>query len=115
MMIVNIFKYLNSINYKTKISNFDKTDCPKVLLCYWLSHDSSLLEIINEINKLLWYIDDQNVYEYFYTNVPKKKRFLKWTKKKKLELDSKLDINELKHKLHLSEREINNLIGGSIF
>lgn len=95
--------------FKEHINDFDSKICNKVLLCYWLSHDKTIIELVNKLNKLLWYMDDKTVYEYFYEVIPKKRRYLRWTKALKKDKDRDIDgeLEELRLKFNLSTEELN--------
>jgi len=80
---VNIFTFIKQIYTKERTHKYDKELAPKVLLCYWMSHDARLLGMINNLNRLLFNLSDEQVYEYFMNKVPKGFKFLKWTKKEK--------------------------------
>jgi hypothetical protein len=76
----DFFGQLNNIFYKSGIP-YDKKILPAYLLSLWLSHDESLLEIVNDINDLHFLLDDDIIGKYYYYEVPKGKRFLRWVKK----------------------------------
>jgi len=52
-----IFDYLNAIFYKKDIL-YDKKICNSYLLSLWLSHDSKLVDICNEINRFQFFVSD---------------------------------------------------------
>ena len=99
----NIFDAINAINYKKSVK-YDPKIASAYMLLLWLSHDKSLLPILNKINKYLFYIPDDVVYNYLYSKVPSGKRFLKWVKKNKTIQEENLekDLEEY----NLSKREI---------
>lgn len=99
----NIFTYLNAINYKKEVK-YDKTIGNAYLLMLWLSHDKSLLHILNRVNEYIFNLPDEVVFKYLYYAVPRGKRFLKWVKKNKTEQEENLE-KELEE-YNLSKREI---------
>jgi len=97
----NIFDYLNSIYYKNNMlyNKSDGVSC--YLLSLWLSHDKNLINIVQKINFLQFYLSDKIIYEYYFYTVPKGRRFIRWTKKDGHKImDDKL--NELKLEYGLS-------------
>lgn len=98
-----IFDFLNSINSKKKIKEYNKKDLSGYMLSLWLSHANDCIDIVNDINKHIFNIKDPNlIYEYYFDKIPKKKRFIKYIKgnKKKVSKD-KLEVHDL------SNRELN--------
>lgn len=98
----NVFDFVNQINLKTSELKFNEKQCPPYMLVLHYSHDNSLLEIVNNINKHLYNINSKYVYDYFYNKIPKKKRFTKWVKKDKKD---NINVTELMEKYNISERE----------
>lgn len=99
----NIFTYLNAINYKKEVK-YDKTIGNAYLLMLWLSHDKSLLHILNRVNEYIFNLPDEVVFKYLYYAVPRGRRFLKWVKKDKSEKEN--DIQEELEEYKLSKREM---------
>jgi hypothetical protein len=78
----DFFSLLNNLFYKQN-KEYDKKIFPAYMCSLWLSHDESLLDIIDDINELHFLLDDKVIYQYYYDMVPKGRRFLKWVKKEK--------------------------------
>jgi hypothetical protein len=76
------FPLLNNLFYKQN-KEYDKKSFPAYLCSLWLSHDESLLDIIDDINDLHFILDDDIIYKYYYDMIPKGKRFIQWVKKEK--------------------------------
>ncbi len=74
------FEPINNILYKQG-KPYDPKVMNAYLLSLWLSHDSSLLEIVNDINDYHFLLNDDIIYKYYYYTVPKGKRYLRWVKK----------------------------------
>ena len=104
-----IFDYLNSIFYK-KPDVYDKKIAPAFLLSLWLSHDKSLINIVNKINHLQFYLDDSIIYSYYYHKVPKGKRFIRWTKKESVDKKHKEKVNNLRDSYGISKREAETVL-----
>jgi hypothetical protein len=103
---VNIFNYLNQIFYKTDKHEYDKKLAPAYMLSMWLSHDSKLIDIVNNLNCLQFSLKDGIIYKYYMSKVPKGKRFLKWSKKTPKDKKFDKDVaNEMDNNKHLSKRE----------
>lgn len=100
----NFFEILNSISSKEKIKLYKK-DINGYLLSMFLSHDMELLDIINKINPFIFKLSNEVIYQYFFHAVPKKKRYLKWTKKEELNKDVKKQLKELCEEFEISEQE----------
>lgn len=104
-----IFNYLNSIFYK-KPEIYDKKIAPAFLLSLWLSHDKSLIDIVNKINYLQFGLSDDIIYTYYYHKVPKGKRFIRWTKKEPVDKKHKDKINSIREEFSLSKREAEDML-----
>jgi hypothetical protein len=98
-----IFDYMNAIYTKDTSLSYDKKIAPAYMLSLWFSHDTYLLTMVDKINKIQWMIPDHIVYKYYMYKIPKGKRFIKYTKKVKSKLQSKLDILEMQY--GISEKE----------
>lgn len=102
---VNIFNYLNQIFYKSEKLPYDKKVAPAYMLSMWLSHDVSLIDIVNKINSLQFHLKDDIIYLYYMSKVPKGRRFIKWTKKDQKDKNIEKEIKNLMEKSKLSKRE----------
>jgi len=91
---------------KTPWNSFSK-DEQKTYLPFitnlWLSMDPTLIEIVNEVQKQQ--VPNRDHYNFFLTNLPKKKRWFQWIKAKKKEY-SKDVIDKLAAYYSVSSREI---------
>lgn len=85
---INIFSFLNQIQNKQKKIPYDRKVASAWMLSMWLSMDKSLIKKVNNINKYLYLLPDEVVYEYFMDIIPTGKRYIKFTKKR--EEDKKL-------------------------
>ena len=97
-----IFDFLNSINEKKKIQINEKDFSP-YMVSLWLSHSSDCISIVNEFNPYLFNMSPKSAYEFFYDKIPKKKRFIKFTKKEKS--DESKNLLLLREKKNLSKKE----------
>ncbi len=73
----------------------------------WLSMDPTLIEVVNEVQKQQ--VPNRDHYNFFLTNLPKKKRWFQWIKAKKKEY-SKDVIDKLAAYYSVSSREIHDSI-----
>lgn len=80
---MNIFDYLNCINKKTKQLPFDKKEASPWMLMLWLSHSPDCIDVVNKINERFSLLPGQSVYNCLYYKIPKKNRFIKYTKGKR--------------------------------
>lgn len=99
-----LFDYLNAIFYKRKVP-YDKKVASAYILMLWLSEDKNLIHMINDINSCLFILKDKMVYDYFWYGIPKGKRFIKFTKKKKDKKDNEKLIEQLMFEKKLSKEE----------
>lgn len=80
---VNLFTFINQIIYKSRKHPYDKKLANAYILLLWLSHDKEKgsIEKVNAINKYLFSLPDNVVYEYLMKEIPKGKRYISWKKK----------------------------------
>jgi hypothetical protein len=64
-----------------------------------------LLPYVNAINEHIFRLNDESVYQYFYNKIPKKRRFIKWIKKEKLDEKENEMVKNLMEKYEMSEQE----------
>lgn len=101
-----LFDYLNAIQHKTKIK-YDKKIAGSYILSLFLNCDKNLAKITNDINKYLFLIDDNVIFDYYMNKVPRGKRYFKWPKKEK-NTKSPEQIKELCERYHISKMEAEN-------
>ena len=99
-----IFDALNAINYKKNDFKYNTKICSAYMLLLWLSHDRTLLSLLNKINRYVFNLPDEVVYNYLYQSVPSGKRFLKWVKK--VQTDKDKDLEKELEEYNLSKKEI---------
>lgn len=99
-----IFSFLNAINYKKTDIKYDPKLGSAYLLMLWLSHDRTLLAILNKINQYIFNLPDNVVYNYLYDKIPRGKRFLKWVRK--IQTDQEKNIEKELEEYKLSKKEI---------
>jgi len=100
----DLFGTIESINTKKKI-NYDKKQANAFILSLWLSHDKTLMKYVDKINSVMFSLPDELVYKYFLKAIPKKKRFIKWIAKTKVDKEKKKQIEELMLEYNISEKE----------
>ena len=75
-----MFDIFTQILTKNIKYGYDKKIAPTYMMSLYLSHDNSLLGIVNKMNKLQYNIPDEMIYKYYVNQIPKR-RFIKWVKK----------------------------------
>lgn len=103
-----LFDALNSINEKKK---FDKKPPSGYIISLWLSHSNDIIDKVNKINPYIFSLDDKLTFKYYMKTVPKKKRFIRWTKKTTISKENQKKIDELCHKYKISEMEAKLSLG----
>ena len=100
----NLFDYLNAIYYKKDVE-YDKKVANSYILTLWLSHDKTLVDMVNDINKHLFRLPDKAIFQYYWYNVPRGKRYIKFVKKPKQDKDNEKQVEELMKQYNISKRE----------
>lgn len=95
---------LNAINLKTPYK-YDKKAVSAYVLTLFMSEGADTYKIANEINKLQYVLPDEAIFKYYVEEVPKKRRFIKFTKKTKKAADDDKIIKELMETYGISRRE----------
>lgn len=101
----NLFDFLNQIFSKKRALVYDKKKANAYMLSWWLSHDPTLINIVQRLNHLQFGIKDDIIYEYYMAEVPKKRRFIKWTKKTPEDKKRKKFIDGIMMETGVSKRE----------
>lgn len=99
-----IFDYLNNLYFKQDLK-YDKKAAPAYLISLWLSHDRSLIDLVNIINEYQFLLCDDLIYKYYYYKVPQGKRYIKWVKKDSVPQEKKEKIEKIREELMLSKQE----------
>jgi hypothetical protein len=99
-----IFDVLNSIYYKTGM-DYEKKIVSAYVLSLWLSHDTSLIEMVNDVNMILFNLEDEWVYKYYYNKIPKGRRYIKWPRKSEKDKEKGEKIKSLMLEFGVSKRE----------
>jgi hypothetical protein len=90
-----LFTFLNQIQNKRRTVPYDKKIANAYMISMWLSHDKSLINRVNDINKYQFILPDEIIYEYYMSAVPQGKRYLKWVKKRKEDTQMKKRIKKI--------------------
>jgi len=104
------FDFLNQIFYKTKKHPYDKKIVNSYLISLWLSHDKSLINIVNNINSYQFLFSDEILYKYYFDRVPKGKRFIRWTKKEPVDKKMKKKIDAIVEEHGVSKSEAKSIL-----
>ena len=99
-----IFDFLNSINDKKKIE-INTKDFSPYMVSLWLSHASDCIDVVNRLNPYIFNTSSKATYEYYFNAISKSKRFIKYTKKSKI--DENKEMESFKELKHMSTKEIN--------
>lgn len=106
---ITVFDYIKQIDSKVEKHVFDPKKCPKYMLALHYSQSNGLIDIANEINKILFSLNnDKIVYDYFFSKIPKGKRFIRWAKKNKEEGNK--EISDFAERNDISFREAKMLV-----
>ena len=79
-----LFDTLNAIFYKKGKYEYNKKDINGYGLSLWISHDTNLCHMVNDLNPYIFGIPDDLIYKYYFYKVPKGRRHIKWIKKDKI-------------------------------
>lgn len=101
---INIFDYLRQICEKTTKLPYDKKIAPAFSITMWLSHEQDLVPLTQAMNIRHW-LDDKDVYNYYFDKVPEGSRFIRWTKKDETYLKEQEEIEEIMIEYNVSNRE----------
>ena len=101
----NLFDYLDQINLKGKKYEYDKKVASAYILSLWLSHDSGLIGMVQKMNFIHFTLPDSLIYDYYFDMVPKKKRFIRWTKKEVISKKEEKEIESLQEQYGISKKE----------
>jgi hypothetical protein len=105
---VSIFDILNQICSKVIKYEYDK-EAQKVAsgwqLSQWLAHEPDLINIVQKLNHVQFLLTDKQIYDYYFHTVPKRKRFIRWTKKSASSIQKEKEMEEFMAEHELSKRE----------
>jgi len=93
---VNLFTFLNQIQSKRKTVSYDKKIAGSYILSLFLSMNKELISKVDDINKYLFLLPDEIVYDYYMSSIPVGKRYLNFIKKRKEDDKMKKRIEKLK-------------------
>ena len=99
------FDFINSILDKKKLL-FDKNCSSYVLTLHFSQHEKTI-SYAQEINKNLFTLPPEAVYNYLYDKIPKGKLWIKWPKKQK---EIQKSLKSLMDEYNISEDEAKHFI-----
>ena len=106
-----LFDFINQVCTKSRKHEYDKRVASPFMLTQWLSHDKYFASKCNEINKYQSILPDEVIYEYYMSELPAGKRYIKWVKKRKADEKLKERIGKLQENFpNLSTRECKMII-----
>lgn len=106
----DLFGTLNSINNKTPIE-YSKKEASAYIVSLWLAQDRGLIGLVNNVNEVLFGLPDELVYKFYYNAVPKRKRFIRWTKKSNEYKELEAKAKQLQDEYGISKREAFRSLG----
>lgn len=111
-----LFDYLNMILNKTRPEgkSVDKKICNPYMLSMYLAHEKDLIGIVQEINKIQFDLPEdkeQIVFEYYFSRIPRGRRFIKWTKKDKVSKERDKRLEEIQEEYDVSKLEADRILG----
>ena len=97
--------FINQIMSKSRKHPYDKKKGSAYLTTMHFSHDYKLLNIVSKINGLQFGLNDDIIYEYYMSKIPKGRRYI--TRAKKTPKQKKFDnaVEKLMKEEGLSKRE----------
>ena len=101
-MSKTIWDFINSICDKKKLEYDEKVFSSYVTALHF-SQDKNTIQYSDEINHLLFLLPGETVYNYFFSKVPKGKRWIKWPKKTKEKESKKMKAFQEEHQLSSEE------------
>ncbi len=111
----SLFSYLNMILNKTRPEGkmVDRKVCNPYMLSMYLAHEKDLIGIVQEMNKIQFDLPDgkeQIVFEYYFDKIPKRRRFIKWTKKDKVSKERDKRLVEIQEEYDVSKLEADRML-----
>jgi hypothetical protein len=101
----NLFDFLNQIYLKNQKYPYDKKAASAYMLSLWLSHDKYLINIVDKIVRLQFTLPDDIIYNYYMSEIPKGRRYIKWVKKTPEDKKNKKKLDLIMEGTDLSKRE----------
>lgn len=95
---------LNAINKKTPIE-YDKKSVSSYVISLFMAQDPELIKFANRVNELQFFLPDELIFKYYLNAVPKKQRFIKFTKKDEKTKEKEEEIAKLSEEMGISKRE----------
>lgn len=100
-----LFDILNQIYLKNQKYPYDKKTASAYMLSLWLSHDIHLINIVDKITRLQFTLPDDIIYNYYVSEIPKGRRYVKWVKKTPEDKKIKKKLESIMEGTFLSKRE----------
>ena len=100
----HLTEVLNAINLKEPC-NYNPKEVSAWVISLFLSEDPNLIEIVSEMNKNHFTLDDRLIFKYYVEKVPQKRRYIKFTKKSQESKDKEDDVKYLMETYGVSKRE----------
>lgn len=78
----NIFTFINQIQNKRRVVEYNPKIAPAYVLSLFLSMNKDYLKKVNEINKYQFVLSDKAIYEYYMATIPMGITYSKFVKKR---------------------------------
>ena len=98
---------------KKRVDPFNKTTCNPYMLSMYLAHERDLINMVQEMNKIQFSLptgSERIVYEYYLDRVPKRRRFIKWTKKDKASKERDKQLDKVMEEFEVSKLEADRIL-----
>lgn len=95
---------LNAINKKIPIE-YDKKAVSAYVISLFMAQDPQLIKIVNDINQYQFLLTDELIFKYYFNAVPKKQRFIKFTKKDESSKEREEEAKKISEEYGISKRE----------
>lgn len=80
------FTFIDQIMSKRNTIDYDPKICSGYFMIYHFSLFKEYIKIVDKIVPLMYHLGDKAIYEYFMSEIPRGKKFIRWPKDKKEEL-----------------------------
>jgi len=97
-----LFDFINQVLLKKKTFPYDKKIASGWMLSHILSHDYKLIYFVQKMNHSQFNVPDEAVYQYYFNELPRGKRYIVIPKKNEEDEDK---LNEICLKHNVSKRE----------
>jgi hypothetical protein len=101
----SIFDFLNQIWTKQEKYPYDKKIASGWQLTMWIAQDPELIHYAHKVCKMFFHMTDEMIYRYYFHSIPKRKRWIKWTRKDDMPLKQQKKVEEIMDIHEVSKQE----------